>query len=47
MTLEMPYKDHDDDPQPETGSNGARSRLLGADVVAALAEWLGVAGGRD
>jgi len=40
MTLEMPFKDHDDDPQPETGWNGARSKLLGADVVAALAEWL-------
>ncbi len=40
MTLEMPFKDHDDDPQPETGWNGARSRMLGADVVAALAAWL-------
>jgi murein tripeptide amidase MpaA len=40
MTLEMPFKDHDDDRQPQTGWNGERSRLLGADVVAALAEWL-------
>ena len=40
MTLEMPFKDHDDDPQPDTGWDGARSKLLGADVVAALAEWL-------
>ena len=40
MTLEMPFKDHDDDPQPATGWDGARSKLLGADVVAALAEWL-------
>ena len=43
MTLEMPFKDHDDDPQPDTGWNGARSKALGADVVAALAEWLGSA----
>ena len=43
MTLEMPFKDHDDDPQPDTGWDGARSKLLGADVVAALAEWLGPA----
>lgn len=40
MTLEMPFKDHDDDPYPATGWNGARSRLLGADVVAALGDWL-------
>ncbi len=40
MTLEMPFKDHDDDPHPETGWDGNRSRLLGANVVAALAEWL-------
>jgi murein tripeptide amidase MpaA len=36
----MPFKDHDDDPQPDTGWNGERSKLLGADVVVALAEWL-------
>ncbi|MBU3694061.1 MAG: carboxypeptidase family protein [Rhodocyclaceae bacterium] len=41
MTLEMPFKDHNDDPQPETGWNGERSKLLGADIVTALAEWLG------
>ena len=40
LTLEMPFKDHDDDPQPDTGWNGERSKLLGADVVGALAEWL-------
>jgi len=40
MTLEMPFKDHNDDPQLETGWSGARSKLLGADVVFALAEWL-------
>jgi len=40
LTLEMPFKDHNDDPQPETGWNGARSQALGADVVAALAVWL-------
>jgi murein tripeptide amidase MpaA len=40
MTLEMPFKDHDDDPQPETGWDGARSKLLGSDVVTALADWL-------
>lgn len=45
MTLEMPFKDHDDDPQPGTGWDGARSRMLGADVVAALAEWLADAPG--
>lgn len=41
LTLEMPFKDHDDDPQPDTGWNGPRSQALGADVVAALASWLG------
>ena len=45
MTLEMPFKDHDDDPQAETGWNGARSRALGADVVTALAEWLPTSSG--
>jgi murein tripeptide amidase MpaA len=40
MTLEMPFKDHDDDPRAATRWNGARSKRLGADVVGALTDWL-------
>jgi murein tripeptide amidase MpaA len=29
----MPFKDHDDNPAPETGWNGARSAQLGKDVL--------------
>jgi murein tripeptide amidase MpaA len=34
FTLEMPFKDHDDNPAPGTGWNGARSAQLGKDVLA-------------
>jgi murein tripeptide amidase MpaA len=40
MTLEMPFKDHDDLPCPDQGWSPERSRLLGRDCLAALAEWL-------
>jgi murein tripeptide amidase MpaA len=40
MTLEMPFKDHDDCPDPAQGWSPERSRLLGRDCLAALAEWL-------
>jgi murein tripeptide amidase MpaA len=41
MTLEMPFKDHDDLPDPAQGWSPERSKLLGRDCLAALAEWLG------
>ncbi len=40
MTLEMPFKDHDDLPSAAQGWSPERSRLLGRDCLAALAEWL-------
>ena len=40
MTLEMPFKDNDDLPDPEQGWSPERSRLLGRECLAALAEWL-------
>jgi murein tripeptide amidase MpaA len=40
MTLEMPFKDHDDLPCPAQGWSLERSRMLGRDCLAALAEWL-------
>jgi murein tripeptide amidase MpaA len=40
MTLEMPFKDHDDLPCPAQGWSPERSRLLGRDCLAALVEWL-------
>jgi murein tripeptide amidase MpaA len=40
MTLEMPFKDNDDLPCPAQGWSPDRSRLLGRDCLAALAEWL-------
>ena len=36
LTLEMPFKDNADLPDPERGWSGARSRRLGADTLAAL-----------
>ena len=39
MTLEMPFKDHDDLPCDSQGWSAERSKALGADCVAALAEW--------
>jgi murein tripeptide amidase MpaA len=40
MTLEMPFKDNDDLPDPARGWSPDRSRLLARDCLAALAEWL-------
>jgi len=36
LTLEMPFKDNADQPDPHTGWNGARSMRLGADSLVAL-----------
>ncbi len=40
MTLEMPFKDHDDLPDPVHGWSAARSKALGRDCLAALAEMI-------
>jgi murein tripeptide amidase MpaA len=40
MTLEMPYKDLADAPEPEQGWSPERCKLLGRDCMAALLEWL-------
>ena len=40
MTLEMPFKDNDDLPDPEQAWSPERSKTLGRDCLAALAEWL-------
>jgi len=40
MTLEMPFKDHDDAPDPVQGWSPERSKLLGRECLAALVEWL-------
>ena len=37
FTIEMPFKDHDDNPAPETGWNGKRSMKLGQDVLSVAA----------
>lgn len=37
FTIEMPFKDHDDRPRPQTGWNGARSMQLGKDVLGVVA----------
>ncbi|MCP1615888.1 murein tripeptide amidase MpaA [Pseudomonas sp. SLBN-26] len=37
FTIEMPFKDHDDNPDPETGWNGKRSMKLGQDVLSVAA----------
>ena len=36
LTLEMPFKDNAERPDPLHGWNGARSRRLGADALTAL-----------
>ncbi|MEO6153785.1 MAG: M14-type cytosolic carboxypeptidase [Croceibacterium sp.] len=41
MTLEMPFKDNADLPDPEQGWSPERSKLLARDCLAALVEWLG------
>lgn len=45
MTLEMPFKDNDDLPDPEQGWSPERSMQLGRDCLGALHEWL--AGGQQ
>lgn len=40
MTLEMPFKDLADAPEPEQGWSPERCQLLGRDCLAALVEWL-------
>lgn len=40
MTLEMPYKDLKDFPEPEQGWSPERCKLLARDCLAALLEWL-------
>jgi murein tripeptide amidase MpaA len=40
MTLEMPFKDHDDCPDPAQGWSPERSKLLARECLAALVEWL-------
>ncbi|MBK5558644.1 hypothetical protein JFV28_22700, partial [Pseudomonas sp. TH05] len=37
LTLEMPFKDHDDNPNPYTGWSGKRSMQLGKDVLSTFA----------
>ncbi|MEX6501799.1 M14 family metallopeptidase [Pseudomonas zhanjiangensis] len=41
FTIEMPFKDHDDRPAPQTGWNGARSKLLAKDVLSVVAAMVG------
>ncbi len=40
MTLEMPFKDNDDLPDPEQGWSPERSKQLARDCLASLVEWL-------
>ena len=40
MTLEMPFKDNDDLPDPAQGWSPERTKLLARDCLASLAEWL-------
>ncbi len=40
MTLEMPFKDNRDLPDPAQGWSPERSKLLGRECLAALVEWL-------
>jgi murein tripeptide amidase MpaA len=40
FTIEMPFKDHDDRPNPLTGWNGERSMQLGKDVLSVAAAML-------
>lgn len=41
FTIEMPFKDHDDRPNPQTGWNGERSKQLGKDVLSVAAAMVG------
>jgi murein tripeptide amidase MpaA len=40
MTLEMPFKDNDDLPDPEQGWSPERCKVLARDCLASLLEWL-------
>jgi murein tripeptide amidase MpaA len=40
MTLEMPFKDHDDHPEPVQGWSPARSKALARDCLASLADMV-------
>jgi murein tripeptide amidase MpaA len=40
MTLEMPFKDNDDLPDPAQGWSPERSKILARDCLASLLEWL-------
>ncbi|MEO1729326.1 MAG: M14-type cytosolic carboxypeptidase [Pseudomonadota bacterium] len=40
MTLEMPFKDLADFPEPEQGWSPERCKMLGRDCLAALLEWI-------
>ncbi|MBD8238717.1 M14-type cytosolic carboxypeptidase [Pseudomonas fluorescens] len=40
LTLEMPFKDNDDRPNPKTGWSGERSRQLGKDVLSTVADMV-------
>jgi len=40
MTLEMPFKDNDDLPDPDQGWSPERCKLLARDCLASLVEWL-------
>lgn len=42
LTLEMPFKDNDNAPDPHTGWNGKRSAQLGRDVLTVLSEMVPV-----
>ena len=41
MTLEMPFKDHDERPDPVYGWSAERSRKLGASMLNPIKDWLG------
>ena len=45
MTLEMPFKDNADLPDPEQGWSPERCKLLARDCLASLVEWLDAEGG--
>lgn len=42
LTLEMPFKDNDDAPNPQTGWSGERSKQLAKDVLTTLAQMVSV-----
>ena len=40
FSLEMPFKDHDDAPNPLTGWNGERSMKLAADMLGVIGQMV-------